>query len=151
MRRKFAKELYEIMEKDEDVILLVGDLGYGMLDRIRDAMPEQFYNVGAAEHTMMAVAVGLALSGKIPVVYTITPFFFRCFEVIRNYVNHEQIPVIMVGSGRGKDYKDAGFSHDASDHDIFRNFENIEFLAPDDFNLYDIIYSNKPTYLNLKR
>jgi transketolase len=153
MRRKFAVDLYELMKKDKNIVLVVADMGFGMLNEIRDNLPEQFYNVGAAEQAAVTIAVGLALSGKIPVVYTITPFLiFRPFEAIRNYMDHESIPVILVGSGRGQDYSHEGFSHDASDHEILKQFKNIQFLVPDnDFDLKEIIYSGKPTYLNLKR
>jgi len=153
MRRQFAKDLYELMKEDKNVILLTADLGYGMLDKIRDEISEQFYNVGAAEQAMVCIAVGMALSGKIPVCYSITPFLlYRPFEVIRNYLDHEYIHVILVGSGRGRDYSHDGFSHDASDHGIMKQFKNINFLVPEEsFNLQEIIYSGKPTYLNLKR
>ncbi len=153
MRRKFASDLYKLMEKDKNIILITADMGYGMLDKIRDDFPDQFYNVGAAEMVMMGMAAGLALEGKIPVTYTITPFLlFRPFEVIRNYIDHESIPVIMVGSGRGDNYKDGGFSHYAGDHGVLKNFKNIVSLEPeDDFDLNKILYSGKPTYLNLKR
>ena len=152
MRRQFAKDLYELMKNDEKVVLITADLGYGMLNKIRDGLPNQFYNVGAAEQTMISVAVGMALSGKIPVCYTITPFYFRAFEQIKLYVDHENIPVILVGGGRGKDYLHLGFSHYADDHEILKQFKNINFVVPEEsFNLHEIIYSGKPTYLNLKR
>lgn len=153
MRGEFARQLYELMDKDESVVFIVGDLGYGMADRIRDGFPDRFYNVGAAEHTMMAMAVGFALSGKRPVVYSITPFLlYRPLEVIRNYINYERIPVVMVGGGRDTDYENMGISHWATDHSIIRAFTNIEFLVPEgEFDLREIIYSDKPTYLNLRR
>ena len=153
MRRKFASDLYQLMKKDSNIILITGDMGYGMFDKIRDKLPEQFINTGAAEMTMMGVAIGLALEGKIPVVYSITPFLlYRPFEAIRNYINHESIPVIMVGSGRGKDYDTEGFSHDASDHEILRQFKNILFIVYNKlFDLKKIVYANRPVYLNLKR
>jgi transketolase len=153
MRRKFAVDLYELMKKDKNIILIAVDLGYIAFDRIRSEMPDQFYNPGAAEQVAVTMAVGLALSGKIPVVYTITPFLiFRPFEAIRLYLDHEFIPVILAGAGRGQDYAHEGFSHDASDHDILKSFKNINFVVPEEsFNLSDIIYSGKPTYLNLKR
>ena len=152
MRNKFASDLYELMKKDQNIILITADLGYKMFDRIRDDFPNQFYNVGAAEQVMMDIAVGMAMCGKIPVVYSITPFLiFRAMESIRNYIDHEKIPVVMVGSGRGKDYETEGFSHDATDDVILKSFKNIVFLSPDDFNLKEIIYMNNPVYLNLKR
>jgi transketolase len=153
MRRKFAVDLYELMKKDENIILVTADMGFGAFDKIRDEMPERFINTGAAEMAVVTIAIGLALLGKIPVVYTITPFLiFRPFEAIRLYIDHESIPVILAGCGRGKDYSHEGFSHDASDHEILKQFKNIEFIVPeDDFDLKEIIYSGKPTYLNLKR
>lgn len=153
MRRKFAVDLYELIKKDKNIILITADMGFGMFDKIRDDFPDQFYNVGAAEQVAVTIAVGMALSGKIPIVYTITPFLiFRPFEAIRLYLSHESIPVILVGAGRGQDYSHEGFSHDASDHEILKEFKNINFIVPDnDFDLKEIIYSGKPTYLNLKR
>jgi transketolase len=153
MRKKFAIELFGLMKKDKRLVLVVGDLGFGTLDGIKNELPDQFYNVGAAEQSMMCIAIGLTLGGRIPIVYSITPFLiFRPFEAIRNYLNRESIPVIMVGAGRGDDYASCGFSHSASDDDILKQFKNINFIAPEnDFNLSEIIYSGKPTYLNLKR
>jgi transketolase len=153
MREKFASDLYELMRNDKNIVLIIGDVGYGVLDKIRADFSDQCINTGAAEMTMMDIAVGFALSGKIPIVYTITPFLlFRPFEAIRNYINHEKIPVVMVGLGRGNDYNHLGFSHDASDDIILKSFENIVFLEPEEgFNLKEIVYSKKPVYLNLKR
>lgn len=153
MRRKFAIDLYELMKVDENIILITGDLGFGMYDKIKSELPNQFYNVGAAEQVMMDIGIGMAMYGKIPVVYSITPFLiFRAMESIRNYIDHEKIPVIMVGSGRRDDYKTEGFSHDASDDYFLMLFKNIIFLSPEnEFNLKEIIYMNKPVYLNLKR
>jgi len=152
-RKYFFDALYELMKKDKDIIFITADLGYFFADKIRDELPNQFYNVGAAEQAAVTIAVGLALSGKIPVVYTITPFLiFRPMEAIRLYVDHESISIILVGAGRGQDYAHEGFSHDASDHEIMKQFKNINFIVPkNDFDLKEIIYSGKPTYLNLKR
>lgn len=153
MRRKFALDLYELMKKDSDIILITADLGFGMYDKIKKEMPDQFYNVGAAEQVMMDMAIGLSLKGKIPVVYSITPFLiFRTMESIRNYIEKENIKVVMVGSGRGQDYKTEGFSHHANDHKILRQFPAIKFCMPEEeFDLNAIIYANRPIYLNLRR
>src|SRR3990167_3032944 len=115
----FADVLYDEMEKNKDIFVLTGDVGYGVLDDIKKDFPERFINTGAAEQSLLDIGVGLAMSGKIPVCYSITSFLlFRGFETIRNYINHEKIPVILVGRGRDKDYLDAGFSHWAEE-DIY--------------------------------
>ena len=108
IRGWFAAALHDEMEKDDRIWLLTGDLGYGMLDQIRDDFPERYLNVGASEQLLIGAGVGLALSGKIPFCYSITTFLiYRAFEWHRNYLNHEKIPVMLIGSGYEDDY-----SHD---------------------------------------
>jgi len=152
MRKQFAIQLEMLMQDNPNVVLITGDLGYGLFDTIRDKYPEQFFNVGAAEQTMMGAAVGMALLGKTVFVYSITPFLlFRPFETVRNYISHESIPVVMVGSGRDSDYGHDGFSHFAGDDEILKQLPNIQFIKQDEFSLASIVRSGKPTYLNLKR
>ena len=158
MRALFAKLLFEEMEWNSDVYVLTGDLGYIMFDKIRDNFPNRFINVGAAEQCMLDMAVGLALSGKIPIVYSITPFLlYRGFETIRTYINYQNIGVKLIGSGRGKDYLHDGFSHWADDDiQIIAPFTNIVIHYPqteEDINelFPEFIINNKPTYINLTR
>jgi transketolase len=150
MREKFASELYELMKADENIMFITADVGYFFLDKIKKDFRDRFFNVGAAEQVMMDIAIGMTLRGKIAIVYSITPFLlFRPFESIRLYLDREKIPVVMVGTGRGNEYETA--SHYAGDDDIIKCFKNIRFIEEDDFNLREILYSKKPTYLNLKR
>ena len=105
---------------------------------------------------MLGSACGMALEGKIPVVYSITPFLlYRPFEWIRNYLDHEKIPVKLIGGGRDKDYGYLGFSHWAEeDIDILSNLKNIHLLKPNQLNyktFNNFIYNQQPSYLSLKR
>lgn len=151
MRKEFADKLYDLMQKDKDVYFVTGDLGYGLFDKICQDFPERFINTGAAEQTMMGVAIGLTLKGKKVFVYSITPFLlYRAFEAIRTYINHEKIPVILVGSGRGNDYEHDGFSHYAGDDELFlQHFENIKKFIT--FADLETLITEAPCYLNLKR
>lgn len=111
-RRHFADLLHAEMARNPDVWLLTGDLGYGMLREIERDYPDRFVNVGAAEQLLVGAGVGLALDGKLPICYSITPFIvYRPAEWIRNYLDHEQINVKLVGAGYGNDYAHDGFSH----------------------------------------
>lgn len=158
MRKTFFAELHNRMGENRDVVALTGDLGYIGFDKIRNDFPDRFINCGASEQAMMGMAAGLALSGKIPVVYSITTFLlYRPFETIRNYINQEKIPVILIGSGRDKDYLHDGFSHwSEEDREVMRIFKNIQPYWPQAKEeipqlLADVLSSGKPSYINLKR
>jgi transketolase len=151
MRKEFAKQLYRSMSENEDIYLLTGDLGYKMFDHIRESFPKRFINCQAAEQTMMGIAVGLALSGKIPFVYTISPFLLRAYETINIYLEHEKANVKLIGSGRNNDYSHDGFSHleTGLPFDIKKHYP--EFDGNIKIILELMISRNEPEYLNLKR
>ena len=58
------------MAKNDDLVLLTGDLGYGLWDRIRLDYSDRFCNFGSSEQLMVGAAVGMAMEGKIPIVYS---------------------------------------------------------------------------------
>jgi len=160
IRGWFGRELYFQMKRNPDIILITADLGYGLFDRHRDDMPEQFYNVGASEQLAVGIAVGLALEGKIPFVYSITSFLmFRSFEWIRNYVNYENIPVRLVGSGMDKDYAHDGITHQPSLRELnlcFAVFQNIETYMPKDKEnvptmVDKMVMRDQPSFICLRR
>jgi len=157
MRKRFAQLLKEQMLLNENIYLITGDLGYGLWDEIKTCFPNRFYNVGSSEMVMMGAAIGLAMEGKIPFVYSITPFaIYRPFEMIRNYLDHEKIAVNIIGGGRNKDYGYLGFSHWAEDDSIINNFKNIRIFKPNEEEsleamLKEMINNRKPTYINLKK
>ena len=156
MRKEFASFLHDEMSYNEKIILLTGDLGYGLWERIKIDYPDRFYNVMSSEQLMVGTATGLAMEGLIPLVYSITPFvLYRPFELLRNYLNHERIPVKLIGGGRDKDYGYLGFSHWAEeDIRVLSTLENIQLFKPKKptNKLYkEFLYNEKPSYLNLKR
>lgn len=158
MRGWFAYELYKHMAKNPKIWLVVGDFGYKVFDYIQRDFPERFINTGAAEQAMMGIAVGLALEKKIPVVYTVSSFLlYRPFETIRNYLNYENIPIKLVGSGRNRDYLDHGFCHWAEeDKQMLKILKNIKGKWPGNKEkipklVSSMIKSNKPWYVNLRR
>jgi transketolase len=158
LRKEFSKFLYKEMGKNENIVLLTGDLGYGLWDKIRMDYPDRFWNVGSSEQLLICAATGLAMEGKIPFVYSITPFLlYRPFEAIRNYVDHEKIPIKLIGGGRDRDYGYLGFSHWAEeDKKVMGCFDNIIMSHPASAEeakkvLVESIHNNKPYYINLKR
>ena len=134
MRRAFVNELESIMKNDENTLLLTGDLGFSVFERIRDSFPKQYINMGVSEQNMIGVAAGMALTGKQVFVYSIIPFLvFRPFEQVRNDICYQNLPVRLVGVGAGYSYSDAGFTHHAiEDYGILRSQPNLTILSPAD-------------------
>ena len=144
---------------NNNAYLLLGDVGFGIFDKHRLAFPSRVINCGAAEHTMLSMAVGLAMEGKIVFAYTITPFLlWRGAEVIRNYIHHEEIPVKLIGSGRSRDYEKDGYSHCCVEDvalikEIFYNIERYRPRTKEDISkmFQDMVNNNRPSYMNLSR
>lgn len=157
IRRHFADMVARKMKLNKNIYVITGDLGYKMWDAIRLDFPERFINVGAAEQAMIGIGVGLALKGKIPLVYSISTFLlYRPFETIRNYLHYEKIPVKLIGSGRNKDYIHDGISHWAlEDKKILKIMNNIHSCWPAyeeiDSILNEMLLDNHPWYINLSR
>jgi transketolase len=158
VRKKFTELLFNEMAIDHRIILVVGDLGWKQFDQHRLTYPDRFINVGAAEQLMVGASIGIALEGKIPICYSMTPFtIYRPFEFIRNHVDHDKIPVKLFGAGRDKDYDWLGFSHWAhDDKEHLSGFKNLKKMWPRDAEhmekvFKEVIYSPKPYYVNLAR
>lgn len=158
MRKECAALLLEEMNSNEHIRVTTADLGFGILDNIRNTYPDRFYNVGAAEQLMIGVGIGMAEEGLIPVCYSMSSFIlYRPFEFLRNYVSGENIPVKLIGSGRDKDYSHDGLSHWAHDDEIvLQALPNIKIYKPKSIqeleNIWpEFINSKYPAYLNLTR
>jgi transketolase len=153
MRKEFFKKLLEEMKQNEKIIVVTADIGYGLLDEIRNTFNDRVINTGSSEMLMIGIAVGLSYEGYIPICYTITPFLlYRPFEMLRNYVNYENLNIKLVGSGRDKDYSHDGFTHWSEDDiDIISTLKNIKIFknSIDDYD--EFINMNTPCYFNLKR
>ena len=97
MRRQFGKTIVRLAEKDERIVLLIGDV-YQEMDEYVEKFPDRFFNIGLCEQSMISIAAGMAIEGLRPVVYTLTPFLIeRPFEQIKIDIDEQNLPVILVG------------------------------------------------------
>lgn len=157
MKKDFFDIMFDLIEKDDRVFLLFVGLGFPRYDEFKEKYPNRVINTEASEQTALDIAVGLGLSGKIPFVYTITPFFWRAAETIRNYVSNEGIQVIMCGAGRNRDYTpDNGFSHDGTDIRDFMASMRINSFWPEnkeelETDIKNILQDKFPAFLSLRR
>jgi transketolase len=134
MRDAYINSIYKATELNKDVLCIVGDIGAFLLRNYIKDFPHNFYNLGAAEANMVGVAAGLAKSGKIPFVYTITPFITaRCYEQIKVDVCYNNANVKLVGIGSGVSYSTMGSTHHSlADIAIMRALPNMVVLSPAD-------------------
>lgn len=134
MRTAFIQALNELADKDERICLVVGDLGYSVIESFAQKHPNQFVNAGVSEQNMIGLAAGMALTGKIVFTYSIGNFgTLRCLEQIRNDVCYHQANVKVVAVGGGLAYGNLGVTHHASeDVAIMRALPNMTVVSPGD-------------------
>ncbi len=156
MRNAFADEITTLADTDPRLVLLSGDIGNRLFDKLKNKHPSRFFNCGVAEGNMMGVAAGMALSGLRPVVYTITPFTTtRCLEQIRVDVAYHDAPVVIVGTGSGLSYASLGPTHHSlEDFSIFRAIPKLQVLTPYDAPslravLRQALSADVPTYIRI--
>ena len=132
MRDRFIKRLGELALNDPRIMLVTGDLGFGVFDEYRKQCPDQFINAGVAEQNMTGIATGLAMEGRIVFTYSIGNFpSLRCLEQIRNDACYHGANVKVVSIGGGFSYGSLGISHHATeDLAIMRSLPDITVVSP---------------------
>ena len=155
MRKEFSRVIAELGRKDDRVVLLAGDFGYGVVDEFRESFPERFFNMGIGEQGMISVAAGLALEGMKPYVYTITPFLIeRPFEQIKIGIDQQNTDVKLIGYA---DYPDQGPTHSELDGEyLMKIFKNIVSYFPGSAEetreaLMESWSNNRPAFISLKK
>lgn len=134
MRNSFIKALEDLSVDYPEVLLLLGDLGFGVVNKFRELYPAQLINAGVSEQNMTGMASGLALTGKKVFTYSICNFTtLRPLEFLRNDVAYHNLNVTAVSVGGGFAYGALGISHHATeDLAILRAIPNMTVFAPGD-------------------
>jgi transketolase len=133
MRDIFVARLTELAIEDPRIMLVTGDLGFGVLTNFAKSYPRQYVNAGVAEQNMTGIATGLALSGRIVFTYSIANFStLRCLEQIRNDAAYHEANVTVVSVGGGFSYGALGMSHHATEDLAIMRALPIHVVAPCD-------------------
>ncbi len=156
MRDAFVKKLTEKAADDPSIMLLVGDLGFGVVADFGETYPRQFLNCGVAEQSMVGIAAGMAAAGRRPFVYSIANFpTLRPLEQIRNDVCYHGLGVTIVSVGAGLAYGSLGYTHHAvEDISILRSLPGMRVFSPADAiecraAVDEILATPGPAYLRL--
>ena len=134
MRTAFINQLIEEAKTNEKIFLLVGDLGFSVVEPYLVQFPERFLNVGIAEQNMAGIAAGLAMEGYCVYIYSIGNFpTLRCMEQIRYDICYHNLNVKIVAVGGGYAYGSLGVSHHATEEiGMLRTIPNMVVCAPGD-------------------
>jgi transketolase len=134
MRTKFIEQLIVEAGKDDKIFLIVGDLGFSVVEPFANAYPDRFLNAGVAEQNMTGIAAGLAMEGYTVFTYSIANFpTLRCMEQIRYDVCYHNLNVKIVAVGGGYAYGSLGPSHHATEElGMLRTIPNLVVAAPGD-------------------
>lgn len=112
MRKTFIETLTKLAEKDDKIILVVGDVGFSFMEDFKKRFPKQFLNCGIMEQSMMGIATGLAQAGMKPYVYTMSNFIIlRPYEQLRNDICFGNANVKLFGVKGSEAYRFLGMSH----------------------------------------
>lgn len=156
MRTAFINQLIEEARKNDKIFLIVGDLGYSVVEPFANEFPDRFLNAGVAEQNMTGVAAGLASEGYIVFTYSIANFpTLRAIEQIRNDVCYHNLNVNIVAVGGGYSYGSLGMSHHATEEiGMLRTLPNLTVISPGDPKETKAITSivindNSPSYIRL--
>ena len=114
-RETYGKTLVELGRQNKDIVVLDADVSPStMTSFFAREFPERFFNCGLQEQNMIAIAAGLAVSGKTVFTSTFAVFVIcRCFDQLRLCVSQPNINVKIVATHAGITVGEDGTSHQA--------------------------------------
>ena len=133
--RKFiVDKIIPYAREDNRIVLLVSDMGFGAIDKFKEEFPDRVFNVGIMEQGAVSIAAGMAMTGLIPVFYTIVNFLvYRALEQVRNDVVQQDLNVKFISTGVNDYFKFLGPSHCSGQDDI----KLMELINMPVFNPYE--------------
>ncbi len=147
-RQQFADTMCELGQIDENLVVMVGDIGHGMFKPFAAAHPTRYYNIGILEPTMISMGAGLAASGLNPVIHTIAPFMIeRAFEQIKLDFCYHKLQGNIVTVGSAFDYSNLGCTHHCyGDFALLKTLPGTEICFPASAVEFDQLF--KQSYQN---
>lgn len=125
--------IFELINKDDRYMIMTSENRSAMRN-ITAKIKNNFIDTGITEQTLIGMAAGLALRGRIPIVHALATFLtMRAFEFIRTDVGIANLPVKIVGAVPGFLSDGNGPTHQAiEDVSIMRGIPNVNVFCPAD-------------------
>ncbi len=154
LRPCFGKLLLDKAKEDKNVIAVITDTGYNIIDGFKENFPDRLFNLGICEQSAIGVAAGMALEGKTVFVYGITPFLLeRPFEQVKLDIQQQGVKVILAGYD---DFPEEGPTHNPLDIDKMMDLLGMVYFTPKteeeltkDFK--EALEYNGPSFIHIAR
>lgn len=125
--------LFDACRRDPRVAVITAAMCEGnKLQKIRQAYPRQFFDVGICESHAVAFAGGMAKTGARPVIDIYSTFLQRAFDQIFQEVALQNLPVTFCLDRAGLVGADGPTHHGSYDLAYMRIFPNMVVMAPGD-------------------
>lgn len=156
MRKQLVATVESLLDQDERVVLLLGDIGVFGFRQAFARHPKRVYNIGILEQSSVGMAAGLAKEGLIPIFHSIAPFVVeRAFEQLKVDFGYQNLGGLFITVGGSYDYAALGCTHHCpGDVALMKTIPNMEVVVPGSVQDFDLIcretYANgKPKYFRL--
>jgi len=130
----FGHALAALGRERPDIVGLTADLGkYTDILPFRDAFPDRFFNVGMAEQNLIAVAAGLARTGRTPFATTYGVFATRrAFDFVAMACAHSNLSVKIIAGLPGLTTGYGGTHQAIEDLALMRMIPGLTIIDPCD-------------------
>lgn len=160
-RKDIGPPLLEAARQDEKIVLLICDMGFGVVEDFAKEFPDRCFNMGMMEQATVSIAAGMAMTGLKPIVYSIVNFLaFRSIEQIRNDVVLQKQNVKFVATGVNDYFTTLGHSHTCGEQDkqimemvgmpVYDPYADDAYQTKDFLDMVDQwVHTDEPGYLRL--
>ena len=156
MRKQFVKTVEAIVEQDERLVLLLGDIGVFGFQNIFSKYPGRVYNIGICEQAFTSLAAGISKINLIPVVHSIAPFVVeRSFEQLKIDFGYQRLRGNFVSIGASYDYAALGCTHHCpGDISLLKTIPGMNIIVPGCDSDFDVLFhtaysGHNPNYFRL--
>lgn len=156
MRGQFIATTKDLIETDERVVAILGDISVFSLRKTIEQYPKRIFDIGILEQTSISMAAGLSISGLIPIFHTIAPFLVeRAYEQLKLDFGYQKLGGNFITVGASFDYSSLGSTHHCpADINVLKQIPNMQIVIPGTAKEFDKLYRDEynngmPTYFRL--
>ncbi len=142
MRKQFVATIESLLDDDERLVLLLGDIGVFGFKGAFSRHPRRVFNIGILEQATISLAAGLAREGLIPVFHSIAPFVVeRAYEQMKVDFGYQVLTGNFVSVGASYDYAALGCTHHCpGDVALLRAIPGFRVFVPGSAAEFDCLF-----------